>query len=99
MKFAPFAFLLFLSAAGCLDESAPTAPVWQIGGAFTEATSPADLADLEARLEHWDATLRVMESYPMQYVIEVEGGPACDEVREMLAARPYADSVGKCRAL
>lgn len=98
MRLVALSLLLVIGMPGCTEPS-PGAPSYEVAGSFTEAATQADVDDLERRLAHWEAGLAVLETYPMQYRITIADGPACDEVREMLAARPYVADVGRCRAV
>jgi hypothetical protein len=88
---------LILLLAGCAET--PGGVEYRVGGSFTEDATQADVEDLQRRLAAWGADAAIMESYPLQYQIGGLDGPSCDEVRAMLANRPYIASVGRCQAV
>lgn len=94
--------LLFLTLvlAGC-HEPAPRnggsdAAGWEIRGTFTENATQDDLEDLRMRLEPYDAEMRVLESFPMQYHVTGPRIDDCPDVEELLRDRLYVADVGTC---
>jgi len=84
---------------GCAEDTGSGEPSWRVSGSFTEDAGDEDIADLQQRLRPWGTSAAILESYPLQYSILVDSGPACDEVRTMLQQRAYLASVGRCQAV
>lgn len=93
---ALLALVTLLLVAGCTTQAASRP--YEISGTFTEDASNEDLEDLRDRLVAYGTTMRVMESFPMQYAIEVDHGQAaCHEIETMLEERAYVATIGDCR--
>lgn len=72
---------------------------WAIPGTFTEEATQQDIEDLETRLQPYDGSMVVMESFPMQYRIEGPVKDDCPDVRAMLLGLEYVAEVGNCLAV
>lgn len=77
------------------DDGSGTA-TWRLGGSFTENATQAEIAEIGRELEPYNATMRVMESFPMQYAVDGLTLEVCPEVRALLAEKPYVAVVREC---
>lgn len=79
------------------DPSGETSTDWRLGGVFTRNASQEDLQDIQGEADARGGDLRVMESFPMQYMIDGLTQSACIELRALLQEKDYVDTVRECR--
>ncbi|MGB0652405.1 MAG: hypothetical protein ACPGQL_04320 [Thermoplasmatota archaeon] len=89
------AALLAVALAGCTVDDEGT---YTISGAFTQSRTAGDLMDFHETVSPYSDDVAIMESFPEQFVIHVDGRDRCDELHDLLSAKRYLGRLGACEA-
>lgn len=69
---------------------------YYISGTFTQEADSVDIRNLENKVKKYNATVTVMESFPMQFQISPLTANDCRQVAEILSSLGYISYFGEC---
>ena len=86
--------LLVVAASGCM--SGPEGAAYQLSGAFTAQRTQADIEEFHEIVAPFSSDVRIMESFPEQFVVAGMSKTGCDDARSQLVGKPYIGSLSQC---